>query len=704
MELVPGQNAIVPTGQQEALEAIRHNRAPSGWLVFYGRPSRALTAGRSLLVASSVVAAVATGALAFFAHGAASTAGGVSLGVLAVAFGVLLFLLLIPTTWAVLRHRLLASRPEEQFVALGPDGVYVGQKGWFSSGARLVPWPSTEGAALRYRTSTGGTLTIGNGVTVGDTFDMPAPVLLQAIQTGHRLRREGQPLTGEAIAYRIDPECHAGKPVAPAPLSLDAVPSEAEGAFLDRIENGEAIDGVRFHPRVVSAARLRNAGLLFLGLSLTGCLAPIGAISFLHTLFSRAKDRGRYLAFLPEGFVLKDETGLYTVPWSNVSRVVRKSGKIILTTDRGELPLECDAYGLDERAFESKVKRLKATSGLLSLTRGTLAPSRSARPDGGAHLVHRRRGDRPGLVRAFREDLLHVRRIPRELFSPRPRVVERGVEQLEELDLVVTPAEPALVERAVDLPHLLVRREELEQRVNGRRVSGLGRIHRGRIGRDAHDALLQGAIRHEQIDRVLVALAHLLVVGTRHRRGVFLHERRRQTEDAGGVALLVAFGIGRVVLRHERQVELGGDVPRDLQVLELILPHGHDVAAVEQDVGGHEHRVREQTHVGRNAVGGLVLERVRALEQAHRRDGREVPKELGDLGNVRLPEQRRDARIEPEREVVEGHVAGVLAHHVGAADGGERVVVRDEEERLALVLQVEELLQRAEVVADVKLT
>ncbi len=369
MDLVPAQTAIVPAGQQEALEAIRHNRAPSGWLVFYGRPSRALTAARSLLLASSALSALATGVLAFLAHGAASTFGGVSLGFFAASFGVLLFALLIPTTWVVLRHRLLASRPEEQFVALGPDGVYVGQKGLFSDQARLVPWASTEGATLRYRTATGGTLSIGNGVTVGDHFDMPAPVLLQAIQTGHRLRREGQPLTGEAIAFRIDPENHVGKPVAPAPLSMDAVPSEAEGKFLDRIENGEAIDGVRYHPRVVSAARLRNAGLIFLALSLTGCLAPIGAISFFHTLFSRAKDRNRYLAFLPEGFVLKDETGLYTVPWEKVSRVTRKGGKVILTTDKGDLPLECDAYGLDERAFESKVKRLKATSGLLTLAR-----------------------------------------------------------------------------------------------------------------------------------------------------------------------------------------------------------------------------------------------------------------------------------------------------------------------------------------------
>ena len=365
----PGQTAIVPAGQQEALEAIRHHRAPAGWLVFYGRPSRALTATRSLLLVASTVAGLAALGLAILANAAATTFGGVSLGVLGLAAALVLFLLLIPTTVVVLRHRVLSTRPEEQFVALGPDGVYVGKKGLFASTERLLPWSSTEGAAVRYRTSTGGTLSLGDGVVVPDSFDMPVPVILQAIQTAQRLRREGQPLTGEAVAFRIDPECHAGHPVAPEPLSLDAMPGEAERAFLDRIENGEAIDGVRFHPRVVSARRLRNAGLVAIGLTATVCLAPIGAISFFHTLFSRAKDRGRYLAFLPEGFVLKDETGLYTVPWEKVRRVTRKSGRVILTTDSGELPIECDAYGLDERSFESKVKRLKATSSLLILPR-----------------------------------------------------------------------------------------------------------------------------------------------------------------------------------------------------------------------------------------------------------------------------------------------------------------------------------------------
>ena len=44
-----------------------------------------------------------------------------------------------------------------------------------------------------------------------------------------------------------------------------------------------------------------------------------------------------------------------------------------------------------------------------------------------------------------------------------------------------------------------------------------------------------------------------------------------------------------------------------------------------------------------------------------------------------------------------------LAHAVGFADGGQRVEVGDEVQPVALVLQLDELADRAEVVADVQL-
>src|SRR5258707_106586 len=58
--------------------------------------------------------------------------------------------------------------------------------------------------------------------------------------------------------------------------------------------------------------------------------------------------------------------------------------------------------------------------------------------------------------------------------------------------------------------------------------------------------------------------------------------------------------------------------------------------------------------------------------------------------------------IEAEREVVQGHVAGVVAKAHRVMNGRERVVVGDEVEALALVLQGDVLADGAEVVAQVE--
>ena len=76
-----------------------------------------------------------------------------------------------------------------------------------------------------------------------------------------------------------------------------------------------------------------------------------------------------------------------------------------------------------------------------------------------------------------------------------------------------------------------------------------------------------------------------------------------------------------------------------------------------QDVGRQEHRVGEQPVIGLHALRDLVLVGVRALEQAHRRDRREQPRELARLGHVGLAEQHRALRVEPAREVVERDLA-----------------------------------------------
>ena len=90
-------------------------------------------------------------------------------------------------------------------------------------------------------------------------------------------------------------------------------------------------------------------------------------------------------------------------------------------------------------------------------------------------------------------------------------------------------------------------------------------------------------------------------------------------------------------------VEPGGQVPAQLEVLALVLPDRHLVGLVEQDVGGHQHRVGEQPDVGalRAHLGGLVLELGHPLGLPEPGQAAEDPAQLGVLGHVGLQEHGR---------------------------------------------------------------
>ena len=61
-------------------------------------------------------------------------------------------------------------------------------------------------------------------------------------------------------------------------------------------------------------------------------------------------------------------------------------------------------------------------------------------------------------------------------------------------------------------------------------------------------------------------------------------------------------------------------------------------------------------------------------------------------------------RIEAQSQVVQGHSANVLGKLPAVLDGRQRVVVRDEEEALSLVLERDVLSDRSEIVAQVQLS
>ena len=215
-------------------------------------------------------------------------------------------------------------------------------------------------------------------------------------------------------------------------------------------------------------------------------------------------------------------------------------------------------------------------------------------------------------------------------------------------------------------------------------------LRRAAVHDDAHELLPRRLFLAKDLDRVAVALAHLLAVRARHQRDVFTDARLRHHER-------LAVGL----------VELDRDVARDFEVLLLVLAHRHDVRVEEQDVRGHQHRIGEQAVIDRAFVAirqlrDLVLVAVTTPQQAHWRDRRKHPRELGDFSHVGLPPKNAAGGIEAAREEIQRDIERELPALRGVRERRHRVVVRDEIERLALLLELDGGQHRPEVVAQMQ--
>ena len=94
----------------------------------------------------------------------------------------------------------------------------------------------------------------------------------------------------------------------------------------------------------------------------------------------------------------------------------------------------------------------------------------------------------------------------------------------------------------------------------------------------------------------------------------------------------------------EPRVEARGDVARELEVLPLVVADRDDVGLVEQDVAGHQHRIREERGRDELVPVGLVLELRHPAQLAVARDRAEQPRRLGVRGDVALREHASRGR------------------------------------------------------------
>ena len=152
-------------------------------------------------------------------------------------------------------------------------------------------------------------------------------------------------------------------------------------------------------------------------------------------------------------------------------------------------------------------------------------------------------------------------------------------------------------------------------------------------------------------------------------------------------------------------VEAVGDIPADLHMLLLVLPHRHEVGLVEQDIGGHEAGVGEQAGVDVVGVlGGLVLELGHAGQLPEHGVAVQHPAQLRVLVDVGLDEDGVLGRVQAA-----GDVGGDLGQGAAAELGrvladGDGVQVGHEPVAVKLVGQLPPVLDGPQVVAQVQVS
>jgi len=137
-------------------------------------------------------------------------------------------------------------------------------------------------------------------------------------------------------------------------------------------------------------------------------------------------------------------------------------------------------------------------------------------------------------------------------------------------------------------------------------------------------------------------------------------------------------------------------------VLLLVGPDGHQVRLEDQDVRCLEDRIGEESMVGIEPLGDLVLIADAALEQSEGCYAGKQPCQFDDLRHVRLPPEDGFLGVEAQGHVVHGHVEAALSEGVGRGVAGQGVVVSNEIEAFMLGLQLQVLVHRPEIVADVQ--
>ena len=150
-------------------------------------------------------------------------------------------------------------------------------------------------------------------------------------------------------------------------------------------------------------------------------------------------------------------------------------------------------------------------------------------------------------------------------------------------------------------------------------------------------------------------------------------------------------------------VELLRDVARQFEMLFLVLADRHVGGAIDQNVGRHQRRIGIESDRSIFAVlAGLFLELGHPVEPAEARDAIEDPGQFGVLGHLALVEHDMLCGIDPTGDEGRGDLPDRVGQLGGVLPHRDRVQIDDAINAVVAVLQFDEALDGAEIVAEMQ--
>ena len=65
-----------------------------------------------------------------------------------------------------------------------------------------------------------------------------------------------------------------------------------------------------------------------------------------------------FVSFMPEGFLINDNKGIRSVPWSQVQGVVARGKDVVIQTAAGSLVVSCEFYRILPKQFVERCQQL----------------------------------------------------------------------------------------------------------------------------------------------------------------------------------------------------------------------------------------------------------------------------------------------------------------------------------------------------------